>query len=39
LNIPSTTMVMIIVANLISYKGHSDLLQAVSKIQDKMPED
>jgi glycosyltransferase involved in cell wall biosynthesis len=39
LNIPSTTIVMIIVANLISYKGHSDLLQAVSKIQDKMPED
>jgi glycosyltransferase involved in cell wall biosynthesis len=39
LNIPSATMVMIIVANLISYKGHSGLLQAVSEIKDKMPED
>lgn len=39
LDIASGAMVLTIVANLISYKGHSDLLQALSEIQGKMPDE
>jgi len=39
LGIASSTLVLVIVANLIPYKGHSDLLQALSNIQTEMPGD
>ena len=38
LDIAPGTMVLAIVANLIPYKGHSDLLKALSSIQDEMPD-
>jgi glycosyltransferase involved in cell wall biosynthesis len=37
LNISENALVMIIVANLIPYKGHSDLLNALATIKDKLP--
>lgn len=36
-NIPVNALVFIIVANLIPYKGHLDLIEAFSKIKDKLP--
>jgi glycosyltransferase involved in cell wall biosynthesis len=36
LNIPDNTWVIIMVANLISYKGHQDLLQALSDISSQL---
>lgn len=38
LGISEETLVFIIVANLIPYKGHSDLLKAFKNIKDKIPE-
>ncbi len=37
LNIGADTIVMVIVANLIPYKGHADLLEALSEIRTKLP--
>lgn len=37
LNIPEHALVMIKVANLLSYKGHADLLMALSQIKGKLP--
>lgn len=37
LNIPKDALVMIIVANLIPYKGHADLLEALSQIKENLP--
>ncbi len=39
LNIKPGALVMVIVANLIPYKGHVDLLAALGIIQDKLPPD
>jgi len=38
LNLTADALVLILVANLISYKGHLDLLQALSGIKDELPE-
>ena len=38
LNIPCTSLVFIIVANLRPYKGHIDLLQALHMVKDKLPQ-
>ena len=35
---PAPTVVLIIVANLIPYKGHSDLLEALGTVRGQMPE-
>jgi len=35
-NIPETTFLMVIVANLISYKGHSDLFAALGQIKTRL---
>lgn len=37
LNIMQDSLVMVIVANLIPYKGHVDLLDALSSIKDQLP--
>ncbi len=37
LDIPADALVLIMVANLIPYKGHADLLYALGQIKDKMP--
>lgn len=37
LNIPKDALVMIIIANLIPYKGHADLLEALSQIKENLP--
>lgn len=37
LGISSDVLVLIIVANLIPYKGHADLLKAIALIKDKLP--
>jgi len=37
-NIPATALVMTMVANLIPYKGHLDLLEALAKISHRLPE-
>lgn len=37
LNIPQNALVMIMVANLIFYKGHADLLDALSRIKEHLP--
>ena len=37
LDIAPDTLVLVIVANLIPYKGHTDLLDALSDIRDKLP--
>lgn len=38
LAIKSDALVMVICANLIAYKGHADLLAALAKIKDKLPD-
>lgn len=38
LDIPDTAFVMAIVANLVDYKGHSDLLDALALIAEKLPQ-
>ena len=37
LQIPNETLVIAIVANLVSYKGHRDLLEALALAQDELP--
>ena len=39
LDISTDALVMIVVANLIPYKGHADLLQALSMAADRLPRD
>lgn len=39
LGISETALVMIIVANLIPYKGHEELIEGLSLIKDKLPDD
>jgi len=39
MGIDRNTFVIIMVANLISYKGHEDLLHAIAMIKDKLPPD
>lgn len=38
LEIPDRAFVAIIVANLIAYKGHDDLLKALASVRDRLPE-
>lgn len=38
LGFDDNTLILIMVANLISYKGHADLINACHSIKDKMPE-
>jgi glycosyltransferase involved in cell wall biosynthesis len=38
LQIPNETLVIAIVANLVAYKGHRDLLQALALAQDELPQ-
>lgn len=38
LGVPTDAFVMIIVANLIPYKGHADLLEALSRIRERLPQ-
>lgn len=38
LGLDESSLVMIIVANLIPYKGHSDLLSALGRIADRLPQ-
>ena len=37
LGIPETSLVLVIVANLIPYKGHVDLVEALGQVADSMP--
>ena len=39
LNLPAEALVMVMVANLIAYKGHSDLLGALDTISRRLPND
>lgn len=39
LGIGDGVLVLIMVANLIPYKGHADLLQALGKVRERMPDD
>lgn len=38
-NIPSEALVFLIVANLIKYKGHEDLIEAFAQIKNKIPQE
>ncbi len=38
LGLPGTALVLIIVANLIPYKGHLDLVEALARVSSSMPE-
>lgn len=38
LDVTSSTFLMVVVANLIPYKGHADLIEALATIKDELPE-
>lgn len=38
LEVPDDALVFVVVANLIPYKGHADLIKALAKIKDELPE-